>query len=59
VDIRPGIGRLTSMIGSPKTFKEVDDSTGSVTKRNFKLSASDRIEVQVQRTPADPGAGEL
>jgi hypothetical protein len=38
-----------------KTFKEVDDFTGPVIKRNFKLSAPDWIEVQVQGTPSDPG----
>jgi hypothetical protein len=37
------------------TFKEVDDFTGPVIKRNFKLSAPDWIEVQVQGTPSDPG----
>jgi hypothetical protein len=37
------------------TFKEVDDFTGPVIKRNFKLSAPDWIEVQVQATSADPG----
>src|SRR5436190_438048 len=37
-----------------KTFKEVDDFTGPVIKRNFKLSAPDWIEVQVQGTTGDP-----
>ena len=37
-----------------KVFKEVDDFTGPVIKRNFKLSAPDWIEVQVQGTPGDP-----
>jgi len=38
-----------------KIFKEVDDFTGPVIKRNFKLTAPDWIEVQVQGTPSDPG----
>jgi hypothetical protein len=38
-----------------KTFKEVDDFTGPVVKRNFKLTAPDWIEVQVQGTSNDPG----
>jgi hypothetical protein len=37
------------------TFKEVDDFTGPVIKRNFKLTAPDWIEVQVQGIAADPG----
>lgn len=37
-----------------KVFKEVDDFTGPVIKRNFKLTAPDWIEVQVQGTAADP-----
>jgi hypothetical protein len=37
-----------------KTFKEVDDFTGPVIKRNFKLTAPDWIEVQVQGTASDP-----
>ena len=37
-----------------KVFKEVDDFTGPVIKRNFKLSAPDWIEVQVQGTVSDP-----
>ncbi len=37
-----------------KIFKEVDDFTGPVIKRNFKLSAPDSIEVQVQGTSSDP-----
>jgi hypothetical protein len=37
-----------------KTFKEVDDFTGPVIKRNFKLTAPDWIEVRVQGTPGDP-----
>ena len=36
------------------TFKEVDDFTGPVIKRNFKLTAPDWIEVHVQGTTADP-----
>jgi hypothetical protein len=36
------------------TFREVDDFTGPVIKRNFKLSAPDWSEVQVQGTPSDP-----
>jgi hypothetical protein len=36
-------------------FKEVDDFTGPVIKRNFKLAAPDWIEVQVQGTARDPG----
>jgi hypothetical protein len=36
------------------TFREVDDFTGPVIKRNFKLTAPDWIEVQVQGTPSDP-----
>jgi len=36
-------------------FKEVDDFSGPVIKRNFKLTAPDRIEVQVQGTASDPG----
>ena len=36
------------------TFKEVDDFTGPIIKRNFKLTAPDRIEVIVQGTAADP-----
>ena len=38
-----------------KTFKEVDDFTGPVIKRNFKLTAPDWIEVQVQGTASDTG----
>ena len=37
-----------------KTFKEVDDFTGPVIKRNFKLSPPDWIQVQVQGTATDP-----
>jgi hypothetical protein len=37
-----------------QVFKEVDDFTGPVIKRNFKLTAPDWIEVQVQGTPSDP-----
>jgi hypothetical protein len=37
-----------------KTFKEVDDFTGPVIKRNFKLTAPDWLEVQVQGTTSDP-----
>jgi hypothetical protein len=37
-----------------RTFKEVDDFTGPVIKRNFKLTAPDWIEVQVQGTAANP-----
>jgi hypothetical protein len=37
-----------------KIFKEVDDFTGPVVKRNFKLTAPDWIEVQVQGTATDP-----
>jgi len=33
---------------------QVDDFTGPVIKRNFKLSAPDWIEVQVQGTASDP-----
>lgn len=36
------------------TFKEVDDFTGPVIKRNFELTAPDRIEVYVQGTAGDP-----
>jgi hypothetical protein len=36
------------------TFKEVDDFTGPIIKRNFKLTAPDWIEVRVQGTAADP-----
>ena len=36
------------------TFKEVDDFTGPIVKRNFKLTAPDWIEVYVQGTAADP-----
>jgi hypothetical protein len=36
-------------------FKEVDDFTGPVIKRNFKLTAPDWIEVQVQGIASDPG----
>jgi hypothetical protein len=32
----------------------VDDFTGPVIKRNFKLTAPDWIEVQVQGTASDP-----
>jgi hypothetical protein len=35
-------------------FKEVDDFTGPIIKRNFKLTAPDWIEVRVQGTSADP-----
>src|SRR4030095_16179201 len=38
-----------------KTFKEVDDFTGTVLKQKLKLSARDWIEVQVQVTASDPG----
>ena len=37
-----------------KDFKEVDDFTGPVIKRNFRLTTPDWIEVQVQGTAADP-----
>jgi hypothetical protein len=37
-----------------KVFKEVDDFTGPVIKRNFKLSFPDWIQVQVQGTAGDP-----
>ena len=37
-----------------KVFKEVDNFTGPVIKRNFKLSAPDWIEVEVQGTTSDP-----
>ena len=37
-----------------KLFKEVDDFTGPIIKRNFKLTAPDWIEVQVQGTATDP-----
>gem|GEM_PF-850415 len=37
-----------------RTFKEVDDYTGPVIKRNFRLSAPDWIELQVQGTTSDP-----
>jgi len=47
------------MIGNPKRSRKVDDFTGPVTKRNFNLSASDWIEVQMEGTPTDPGAGGL
>ena len=36
------------MIGNRTRSRKVDDLTGPVTKRNFKLSASDWIEVQVE-----------
>src|SRR5713101_1158632 len=36
-------------------FKEVDDFTGPIIKRNFKLTPPDWIEVRVQGTAADPG----
>ena len=36
-------------------FKEVDDFTGPIIKRNFKLTAPDWIEVRVHGTAADPG----
>ena len=35
-------------------FKEVDDFTGPIIKRNFKLTAPDWIAVYVQGTGADP-----
>ena len=35
-------------------FKEVDNFTGPIIKRNFKLSAPDWIEVQVHGTASDP-----
>jgi hypothetical protein len=35
-------------------FKEVDNYTGPIIKRNFKLTAPDWIEVTVQGTPSDP-----
>lgn len=38
-----------------KIFKEVDDFTGPIIKRSFKLTAPDWIEVRVQGTAADPG----
>jgi hypothetical protein len=37
-----------------QVFKEVDDFTGPVIKRNFKLSPPDWIEVQIQGTSSDP-----
>ena len=37
-----------------KAFKEVDNFTGPVIKRNFKLTAPDWIEVRVQGTASDP-----
>jgi hypothetical protein len=36
------------------TFKEVDDFTGPIIKRDFTLSAPDWIEVTVQGTKSDP-----
>ena len=36
-------------------FKEVDDFTGPIIKRNFKLPSADWIEVQVHGASADPG----
>jgi len=36
------------------TFKEVDDFTGPIIKRDFTLSAPDWIEVMVQVTKSDP-----
>ncbi len=36
------------------TFKEVDDFTGPIIKRDFTLSAPDWIEVMVQGTKSDP-----
>jgi len=36
------------------TFKEVDDFTGPIVKRNFKLTAPDWIEVYVRGTKTDP-----
>ncbi|MDQ6764885.1 MAG: hypothetical protein M3Z22_02115 [Verrucomicrobiota bacterium] len=37
-----------------KTFREVDDFTGPIIQRDFKLSRPDWITVHVQGTPADP-----
>ncbi|PYJ23221.1 MAG: hypothetical protein DME20_00915 [Verrucomicrobia bacterium] len=37
-----------------KLSKELDDFTGPIIKRNFKLSAPDWIEVRVQGTASDP-----
>jgi hypothetical protein len=37
-----------------KAFKEVDDFTGPVIKRSFKLTAPDWIEVRVQGTTSNP-----
>ncbi len=37
-----------------KTFKEVDDFTGPIIKRDFTLAAPDWIEVTVQGTKSDP-----
>ena len=36
------------------TFRELDDFTGPIIKRNFKIEAPDLIIVTVQGTPADP-----
>jgi hypothetical protein len=37
------------------TFRELDDSTGPIIKRDFQLSAPDVAHVTVQGTPSDPG----
>jgi hypothetical protein len=53
-DTRRGIWQTYFYDRKRKVFKEVDDFTGPIIKRNFKLSAPDWIEVQVHGTTSDP-----
>ena len=36
------------------SFKELDDYTGPIIKKDFKVSAPDVVKVRVQGTPSDP-----
>ncbi len=35
-------------------FKELDDTTGPIIKKNFQVKAPDEVDVYVQGTPSDP-----
>jgi hypothetical protein len=51
IKVRP---TALSSVARSNTFKEVDDFTGPIIKRDFALSAPDWIEVTVQGTKTDP-----
>ena len=52
--IPPGTGRPISTTEAKNVFKELDDFTGPVIKRDFILTPPEKVEVTVQGTPADP-----